>query len=123
MIYLAAPYTTGLPPDTDAVLAMETRAKQIARATARLMEEGLAVYSPVTHGTALEDHVSADNRDDHAFWMRHCFQMLDAASELVVLMLPGWRDSKGVQMEIDRAAERAIPIRLQPVQIPREAQP
>ena len=42
--------------------------------------------------------------------MGHCLQMLNHARELWVLQLPGWRESRGVQIEIDRARSLGIPI-------------
>ena len=37
--------------------------------------------------------------------------LLSACNELVVLMLPGWREGVGVQVEIDLALELDLPIR------------
>lgn len=37
--------------------------------------------------------------------------MMAACDELVVLLLPGWRESEGVQAEIDLALELDLPIR------------
>lgn len=110
MIYLAAPYSTGLPEDQTPAQAMADRARQIDRAAARLLLAGQPVYSPVSHGKRLEIHLPADAAADHALWMGHCLQMLNHARELWVLQLPGWRESRGVQIEIDRARSLGIPI-------------
>lgn len=110
MIYLAAPYSTGLTPGMDSHEAMRLRASEINKAAAQLMESGAIVYSPISHGVSLEPHVSPDNLKDHHFWMNHCFGMLDRSSEMYVLKLPGWDKSKGVAMEISRARLRGIPV-------------
>lgn len=110
MIYVAAPYSTGIQAGADRDAAMAKRAEEIERIAAQLLELGEPVYSPVTHGRALEKHIRPDLCASHAFWMRHCYQMLDCARELVVIMLPGWSESAGVQQEIKYAERRGIPI-------------
>lgn len=113
MIYLAAPYTTGLPQGLSREAAMHARANEINRAAARMMAQGATVYSPISHGVSLEPHLMDELREDHDFWMRHCYGMLDQASEIAVLTLPGWDSSRGVQLEIAFAKERGIPISYQ----------
>ncbi|MDO6385623.1 DUF1937 family protein [Uliginosibacterium sp. 31-12] len=108
MIYLAAPYSTGLPEGMEPAEAMRQRADLINKAAAQLMEEGHIVYSPISHGVSLEAHVSADNLKSHDFWMNHCFGMLDRARQLCVLRIPGWEASRGVQMEINRARRNGL---------------
>ncbi len=113
MIYLAAPFSTGLPP-CDSIeerqAAMQERANAIAKRTAELMELGEPVYSPISHGCAIEQFLRPDLRASHGFWMQHCYQMLEHARGLTVLMLPGWKGSEGVQKEINFARQRGIPI-------------
>lgn len=53
MIYLAAPYSTGLTPGMDPHEAMRLRASEINKAAAQLMESGAIVYSPISHGVSL----------------------------------------------------------------------
>lgn len=110
MIYLAAPYTTGLPENMSPAEAMQHRAALINREAAAMMEMGLPVYSPISHGMSLEQYVRAENLADHAFWMRHCYAILDCCSLLVVLCLPGWDESTGVKGEISHAIQHATPI-------------
>jgi hypothetical protein len=110
VIYLAAPYSTGLSPEVPASEAMAARAARINRAAARLMLAGAPVYSPISHGVSIEPHLPEQAAADHDLWMGHCYQMLRHARELWVLQLPGWRKSRGVQLEIAQARTLMIPV-------------
>ena len=110
MIYLAAPYSTGIGSDTEsAALIMRARADRIDREAAKLMAEGHAVYSPITHGRPLERHLPGDLAADHKFWMAHCKAILAKCDALLVLKLDGWDVSRGVAEEIEHAARLGIP--------------
>lgn len=102
-IYLASPYTS--PSQFERQIRCEAAAK--ACAVLSLMGEGY-VYAPIPHGCAHERYLPGIVRDDHDYWMRHCFAFLDACDELVVLMIDGWDTSKGVHLEIQRAQERGM---------------
>lgn len=100
IIYLSAPYTD---PNRG---VMERRAAIITRAAAQLLDQGHIVFSPVTHGAAVAQHLSGEK--SHGWWMRQCIALLNALATqkdfvLWVLPLPGWRDSRGVTMEISWA--------------------
>lgn len=110
-IYLACPYTA----DTPAVQAF--REAQASRATAHLLIHfahscpGVVVFSPITHGHAIAPFLPAPLRDSHDFWIKQCLPMLEVLdAELYVLCLPGWRQSKGVSIEILAAQELGRPI-------------
>ena len=106
MIYLASPYTSKHSE------VQIQRVEDVAKAAAFLQVEGIPVYSPVAHSAMLVRHVPQDLIDDHSFWMQHCIQMLDAASALWVLAMPGWDFSKGVLMEIEHAKRTNKPAML-----------
>lgn len=92
--YLATPYSN-YPGGREAAYA------QALATTARFFRAGIPVYSPIvaTHPAAQRaDMVSVTHQD----WMELDYPMMDAALAVVVVMLPGWKESKGVQMEIDR---------------------
>ena len=100
MIYLAGPYSH---PDH---LVMDDRAHQHSRFL--LLCDGLGVdayspivhWHPVSHGRGLLDTPEA--------WRRRSLAMLRLASDLWVLMLPGWETSKGTQIEIREAGRIGI---------------
>ena len=100
MIYLAGPYSH------DDHLIVEDRAHHHSTFLLHYDAAGHDVYSPITHwhpvsrGRGLLDTPEA--------WRRRSLAMLRLASELWVLMLPGWEASKGTQIEIREARRLGI---------------
>ena len=106
LIYLAAPYT-----DPDASVSA-LRAEQASYAAAMLMSRyGFAVFSPITHGHAVVDHLPLEKAISHDFWMEQCVPVLSRCDELHILRLPGWDRSRGVKYEWDFAIRTNKPIR------------
>jgi hypothetical protein len=101
-IYLAVPYTHESPK------VQADRAKQVSICAAALLADGFNVYSPISHGVALES-AGVSNGDhrvrhfSHTRWLEICKPMIDAAEKIFVLPLPGYMESKGVKLEIDWA--------------------
>lgn len=93
--YLATPYSKWVHGLDDANIVAQLL-------TSRIMLERVPVFSPIahTHGIAnfLKDEAIAH---DHDFWMQADKPMFDAAHGLLIADLQGWRESKGVKMEID----------------------
>jgi len=92
LIYVACPYSHNDPA---------VRAERFERAnyySARMMAAGLLVFSPIsqTHPIAL----AGDLPKGWDFWERYDRAYLGICRALVVLCLPGWEQSKGVQAEI-----------------------
>jgi hypothetical protein len=101
-IYLGQPYSH---PDQ---AVREQRYQAALAETARLMQDGITVYSPIIHGHAIS--AAHDLPQDWEFWRVHCIPMLAAASQLRVLKLDGWAISKGLEHEIKYASGRGIPV-------------
>ena len=94
-VYLASPYSSPSP---------EIRASRflaVERATASLLKDRVWVYSPIVHCHAMSMRYGMPT--DAAYWQEYNFAMLDRAMELLVLTLPGWQDSLGIAMELERA--------------------
>lgn len=108
--YLAAPYSTGFPLGVDPKEYMLQRAMEINQIAARLMQHGLVVFSPITHGHALESLLPISTAKSHSFWMEQCRPLVDGAQGVIVAMLPGWHESTGVRMETEWANEGGIKI-------------
>jgi hypothetical protein len=101
MIYLASPYSS---PDPK---VREWRYQQACRATAKLLQQGLVVISPIVHSHPLVAHGLPTT---WAFWSRIDGEYLAHCKVLAVLTLPGWQESVGVQAEIRRALELGLPV-------------
>lgn len=91
MIYLASPY---YHPDS---LVMKTRYLLARQATIGLLSRDIWVYSPIVHNHPLE------LTREHEFWMRFDLDMLRRCDGLAILDIAGWKESKGVGIEIDIA--------------------
>jgi len=102
MIYLAMPYSA-LQPEI-----REQRFQIACRVTAALLRSGLAIFSPICHSHVLVEHGLPG---DWQFWAKYDREHLQNCDELLVLTLPGWPESVGVQAEIQIATELNIPIR------------
>lgn len=102
-VYVASPYSD---PDPK---VREARFKAVCRVTADLMLKGDAVFSPIAHSHSVET-LGMQFGKDGSFWKKQDIPILRHASKLVVLMLPGWKESKGLAWEIETAESLFIPI-------------
>jgi len=98
MIYLASPYSASPQANFELTEAF----------VAEALRSGHPIFSPVVHchQIALDYNLPGD----FEFWKNFNFNMLRAADELWVLTLPGWKESKGVDGEVDFARSLGIPI-------------
>ena len=107
MNYLASPYS-----DPDPVVR-EARYRFVCAATASLLQEGFQVFSPIVQSHPL---IAWGLPTEWSFWEPFDRWLLQQCQELWVLQLTGWKQSVGVQKEIEYARAFGIPIRyLQPV--------
>jgi hypothetical protein len=107
LIYLASPYL--YRGDIEGITEYgkqrihEQRYQDAIDATAYLMNKGLAVYSPIvsTHPVAIKHDLPLGSE----FWLQFDEVILNKCDEIVVLMIDGWRESPGVQREIQLALQ------------------
>lgn len=102
LIYLASPYTHEDP------WVMGKRAEAATKAFARLLCDGLCAYSPIAscHAAAVEHGLDTG----WAFWKAYDQRLIDACDSVMVLTLPGWRESVGVAAEIEYARAKGKPV-------------
>ncbi len=103
LIYLASPYSD---PD---LKVRRFRFLEACLASAKLMEKGKIVFSPIAHSHPIEEYGMGEVKDAN-FWLAQDFAILSRCDELCVLMLPGWKESHGVNREIDFANEKGMRI-------------
>ncbi|MFO0915248.1 MAG: DUF1937 family protein [Pirellulales bacterium] len=101
MIYLASPYSHESPA------VRQQRYGDACQAVVHLLHAGLAVFSPIVHSHPL---VSYGLPTDWSFWQRVDQEHLRRCDQMIVLMLDGWEESRGVAAEIDIARELGLPI-------------
>jgi len=101
MIYLASPYT-----HSD-VHVREWRFREACRAAATLLRSGITVFSPIAHSHPIAAFGMPTSWE---FWSQVDREFLSRCDTLAVLTLPGWRESVGVQAEINMAIEMHLPV-------------
>ncbi len=107
MIYLSAPYYH----EDQGVI--EQRMIFVKRYAARLVMQGNLVASPLLtyHGLLTPEEM---RRVSTHFWMKASASVLKTCDSMVLLMLPGWEQSSGVNAELDWAEKLCIPVQKVP---------
>ena len=101
-IYLMSPYTSDRQTEV-------LRYKLATEAAAILIQAGYICFSPIVHShpIALERNIQQDG----AFWMRQCRTYIRHwATQGIVLMLPGWEESDGVDEELRLLIRLDLPV-------------
>lgn len=104
LIYLACPYSH---KERYVRVARWIAANRVA---AKLMASGQYVFSPISHTHPIEEASEGTLPGDWKFWEGYDRQYLSFVKKIVVLRLPGWETSTGVQAEIKIGAEMGIPV-------------
>jgi hypothetical protein len=104
LVYLAVPYS-----HPSASIRQE-RFERVNEVAARMMQDGIAVFSPISHSHPIEMHMNGVKLC-WEFWQNQDLPILKACDELWVLTIDGWLESVGVTGEIEHAEALGIPIR------------
>lgn len=108
MIYLATPYSHSDPA------VMEARFDLACRIAGALMSAGHVVFSPIAHTHPIAVRCSLPRGFD--FWQKYDEEMLAASDKLLVAMMDGWKESKGVSAEIEIALRLGKQVRVAAVE-------
>lgn len=101
--YVGTPYTR-FPGGRDEA------ARLAAFYAALLMKRGLKVFSPIAHSHAVA-RVGELDETDHDLWVVADEPFVFAASDLIVVMMEGWSESRGLQHEIKAFSNAGKPVR------------
>lgn len=101
--YLASPFSD---PDP---LVRDRRYRAAIWAVGHYTRSRIVVYSPIVHYHP--PHAERKFPGSFDFWQYFNYNMIDAASGLWVLCIPGWEESKGVQSEITYATKVNLPVK------------
>lgn len=106
MIYLMAPYTH------EQHTVRQLRFELITLVLGELMQQFPYdwVFSPITQGHATVPFLPPAVAHSHKFWMQQCEHALREADRVLLLPLPGWRESKGITQELDWCEEWEKPV-------------
>jgi hypothetical protein len=101
-LYLASPYTH---PDAS---VREMRYLDALDALNWLVGNRIWTYSPIVHC----HHLSAKYTlpGNHEFWQDYNHLMILNSRGMMLLQLPGWKESNGVTDELDYADHLGIPV-------------
>lgn len=102
MLYIASPYTHADPKIT------EQRYHETCLFTGALMQAGVNCFSPIAHCHEIARMCMLPT--DCGFWQKHNEMWLARSTGLIVLMLPGWKESIGIKHELSIAAKLNLPI-------------
>ena len=103
LIYLASPYGHDKPPEL-----RQQRYEQAQKAEARMMNDGMMVYSPIVHrhpGAVLGLYPTG-----WEYWQHFDELILSRCDDLCVLRIEGWEESGGVKAEIEIAMRLGLRI-------------
>lgn len=101
-LYLASPYSHKDPE------VRESRVLQADECAAWLLGQGYNVYSPLSASHRIAHFM--DNHNDGEFWVNLCMDFVDWCDVVAVIKTNGWKESKGIRKELDRAIENGTPI-------------
>lgn len=100
--YLASPYSH---PSAD---VREGRFNDACVAAAALLRAGVNTFSPIAHSHPIATIGGIDPH--HECWYGYDLAYLPFCAGMIVLMLPGWEDSRGVAREIAEMQAAGKPV-------------
>jgi nucleoside 2-deoxyribosyltransferase len=102
LTYLAGPYTHR---------SVQMRGKRVAalnRVAAKLMRQGVKVFSPISHTHPIA--MAGELPTGWNFWREYDEVMLACCDRMLVVTATGWKESKGVAAEIEIAKRLGLPV-------------
>lgn len=102
-IYLAMPYVARNEDGSQNWDIMEERYHKVTILVGKLLGEGRAVFSPISHNHNIVKHCNLPRT--HEFWLNYDKEFIDWCDEVWVFTLDGWKESKGVAWEIEYATK------------------
>ncbi|MFC7500013.1 DUF1937 family protein [Enterovirga sp. GCM10030262] len=106
IIYLACPYSH---PNMDVRVA---RFEASAHAAADLIHRGRFVYSPITMTHPIDLVMAAEGETMGSdYWCDFDEAFMRVCSEMIILAIPGWDQSRGIQREAKFFAAHGKPVR------------
>jgi hypothetical protein len=88
---------------------IEAAFEDAARLAGRLLRTGIVVYSPIAHTHPIAIFSGIDPLD-HSIWLDFDARMMRVCDAIIVAQMTGWRESYGVNHEIEffRAAGKPV---------------
>lgn len=99
MIYIASPYSSPVER------VRQERFYRVRSYAILLLQKGQIAFSPIVYG---HQFTMMGFPGDHLAWLDFNEHMLLTATEMHLLMLPGWEGSSGVKHELDFCDKHGI---------------
>lgn len=100
--YLASPYT-------DCPLGRKKAFEVVAKKAAELAKAKVQVFCPIAHSHPMALHGDLEG-GDFDFWMQFDDPFMRASVGLLIYMMPGWKDSRGVIAELEHFRKAGKPV-------------
>lgn len=101
-VYVASPYSSS------SFETMQARFEAVEQFAATFLIKGVSAYSPIVHCHELAKKY--DLPATFGFWQQHDHNMILRSSAIYVLCISGWKESVGIQSELNFADENNLPI-------------
>ena len=111
MVYLATAYSHKGWLGIGGKFMMWLRNRRVTLVAAKVMTRGYNCFSPITHSHIIAT-VGKLPALDHEFWLALDAWYVDRCDQVWVYNQPGWRESTGVNREMDWAWEQGKPVLL-----------
>jgi len=102
MLYLASPYRSRETLEIDSSRVEQERFELNITAAKSLIEQGRKVLAPVVLCHQLIDYNLPNYKE---YWQETTLKWLSGCTALVVLKIPGWKESEGLQKDILHAMD------------------
>lgn len=106
--YLASPYTSHKKKAKDREIEQDLRYGAAIQATGKLHRADMVVYSPIVHYHPIALHHKLPG--DYDYWKHINEIFIQKSSGLIILTINGWKESRGVQDEIELAQSLKLPV-------------
>jgi hypothetical protein len=100
--YIASPYSK-YPDGIHAAFV------EVCKVGALLISQGVRIYVPIAHTHPIAIHGNLSPQD-HDVWLPADRPFMETSGALVVVKMPSWRDSYGIQVEVEQFQKDAKPV-------------
>lgn len=89
----------------------EARYHAALKTLGELLDQGLMVFSPIVHSHDLYKLPGWDKRPvDFVLWEKYDTELISRCDGILILMIDGWKESKGIKAEIEICRAQNKPV-------------
>ena len=102
MIFISSPFSSPLP------VIQQQRYDRVMEFTSIMLNSGYQVFSPIVYCMPMAQRFNMPGDAQH--WAKFNIEFLRNSEAMFLLQLPGWDQSKGIQLELRIAKTLFIPV-------------